>query len=64
MNRCLKSQNFGAVMSNEIHTFSDASGKGYRAVLYLRSVNEEDEVHCAFLLGKCRVAALKRMTIP
>lgn len=64
VDRCLKPPNFGAVISHEIHTFSDASEKGYGAASYLRSKGGNGEIHCAFLLGKSRLAPLKRMTIP
>ena len=62
MERCLK-PNFGAVVSRQIHSFSDASSTGYGQVSYLRMENERCDVHCAFLIGKVRVAPVKTMTI-
>ncbi len=47
----------------EIHNFADASQEAYGAVSYLRVIGE-DEVHCAFLMGKSRLAPLKSVTIP
>ena len=62
--RCLKPANFGAVISRQIHDFSDASSKGYGQVSYLRIENEKGDIHCAFLMGKASVAPVKTMIIP
>ena len=62
--RCIKPVDFGDVMTAQIHHFSDASESGYGTVSYLRLTNAQGGVHCAFLLGKSRVAPLKQMTIP
>lgn len=64
MERCLKPGNFGTVISRQIHNFSDASSTGYGQVSYLRIENERGEIHCAFLMGKARVAPVKATTIP
>ena len=64
MERCLKPNNFGVVVSRQIHSFSDASSTGYGQVSCLRMENERGDVHCAFLKGKARVAPVKTMTIP
>ena len=64
MERCLKPANFGTVVSRQIHNFSDASSTGYGQVTYLRIENEKGDIHCAFLMGKARVAPVKTMTIP
>ena len=64
MERCLKPNNFGVVVSRQIHSFSDASSTGYGQVSYLRMENERGDVHCAFFIGKARVAPVKTMTIP
>ena len=64
MERCLKPKNFGTVVSRQIHIFSDASSTGYGQVTYLRMENERGDIHCAFLMGKARVAPVKTMTIP
>ena len=64
MERCLKPANFGTVVSRQIHNFSDASSTGYGQVSYLRIENENGDIHCAFLMGKARVAPVKTMTIP
>ena len=62
--RCLKPSDFGTVISHQLHIFSDASYTGYGAVAYLRSCNENEEVHCSFLMGKARLAPIKAMTVP
>lgn len=62
--RCFKPNNFGESVHNQIHHFSDASELGYGTVSYLRMTNAEGKVYVAFLIGKARVAPLKRQTIP
>lgn len=64
VNRCLKPTGFGDVATAQLHHFADASESGYGTVSYLRLTNHEGRVHCAFMLGKLRVAPLKQMTIP
>ena len=48
----------------ELHHFSDASTTGYGQSSCLRMVNENDEVHCAFVIGKAKVSPLRPITIP
>ena len=66
MDRCVIPDGFGSVVSRQIHHFSDtiASAIGYGQVTYLRSVDDKDNIHCAFLMWKSRLAPLKAMTIP
>ena len=64
MDRCIIPDGFGSVVSRQIHHFSDASATGYGQVTYLRSVDDKGNIHCAFLMGKSRMAPLKAMTIP
>ena len=47
-----------------MHYFSDASVEGYGQCSYLRLINEHDQVHCSFVVGKARVTPLKHKTIP
>ena len=63
MERCLKPENFGTVISRQIHNFPDASSTGYGQVSYFRIENERD-IHCALLMGKARVAPVKATAIP
>lgn len=62
--RCVKPSDSGPVKAVEMHYFSDASVEGYGQCSYLRLINEHDQVHCSFVVGKTRVAPLKHKTIP
>lgn len=62
--RCFKPVGFGESVFNQLHHFADASEEGYGTVSYLLQKNNSNEVHCAFVLGKARVAPLKPMTVP
>lgn len=64
VDRCFQRKDFGDVVSRQLHTFSDASPRGYRAVTYLRIVNSSGDVHCSFLIGKSRQTPKKSVTIP
>ena len=55
---------FGKVKQIWLHHFSDASQEGYWQVSYLRMVNNKDEMHCCFLMGKARVTPTKFVSIP
>ena len=61
--RCYKPPDFGKVKST-LHHFSEASLKGYGTVRYLRSENEDGDVHCAIVIAKARVAPVKLVTVP
>ena len=62
--RCLKPLNFGKVKSIQLHHFSDASTVGYSQCSYARFINENGDVHCSFIIGKCRVTPKKQVSIP
>ncbi|XP_072022453.1 uncharacterized protein [Amphiura filiformis] len=62
--RCSVPVEFGKPTSVQLHHFSDASEIGYGNVSYLRFTNQRDDVHCALVLSKSRVAPLKQVTIP
>ena len=62
--RCYTPKGFGTPKSIQLHHFADASSQGYGMCSYLRFVNERNEVHCALVAAKSRVAPLKAMTIP
>ena len=47
-----------------MHTFADASQRGYGAITYLRFEDIEGNIHCTFVMAKSRVAPLKETTIP
>ena len=64
ISRCFKPQDFGEVKRVELHHFSDASQSGYGQCSYVRLVNQQDQPHVSFVMGKARVAPLKAITIP
>ena len=54
-----------AIKETALHTFSDASEYALSAVSYLRiDYVDETTVQVKFIMGKARVAPIKRMTIP
>lgn len=50
--------------SIELHSFSDSSQAGYRAYIYMRTLNENGEVTVRLLCSKSKVAPIKPTTIP
>ena len=62
--RCVKPNDFDPVKAVEMHYFSDASVEGYGQCSYLRLINERDQGHCSFVVGKIQVTPLKHKTIP
>ena len=63
LNRCYKPENYGKVIDVQLHHFTDASQEGYGTVSYIRFINENQQIHCAFVAAKSRVAPLKTHTI-
>ena len=47
----------------ELHAFSDASERGFGAVIYLRA-KIESEYHVSFVTARSRVAPLKKVSLP
>lgn len=64
VSRCIKSADFGETVVAQLHHFTDASEDAYGTASYLLLRNQQDQVHCALMIGKARVAPLKRPTIP
>ena len=48
----------------ELHVFADASEDTMCAVVYLRSKPKEYSANLAFVIGKCRVAPMRHLSIP
>lgn len=61
--RCFIPENMGKIQKIELHHFSDASSEGYGQCSYIRTVADE-QVHCALVMGKARVAPTKVISIP
>ena len=64
MDRCLKPAGYGPPVKVQMHHFTDASEVGYGTVSYMRYVDGQGKVHCAFIMAKSRVAPLKQISIP
>ena len=61
--RCLEPKGFQAACA-ELHHFADALGWAFRAVSYLRLVDNNGNPYCSFLMSMSRLAPLKSTTIP
>ena len=59
ISRCIKPCMFAKIVETSLHHFSDASEKGYGQCSYIRLVNDEEKIHCSFLVGKSRVTPKK-----
>ena len=64
VDRKLKPDFLGRIVTTELHHFEDASETGYGACSYLRLVDEHQQSHINLLIGKARVVPLKVLTIP
>jgi len=64
LERCVKPQDFGCTKNITLHLFADASDSGYGVAAYIRMVNENDQIHCALIYARSRVAPLKYVSIP
>ena len=62
--RCYKSNTFGNVVKAQLHHFSDASERSFGYVSYLHLVNDNNQSHCALLMGKTKLTPLKPLTTP
>ncbi|XP_043190423.1 uncharacterized protein LOC122364269 [Amphibalanus amphitrite] len=62
MQRCVNPSDPGT-LRRQLHVFCDASESAFGAVAYWRTTSSDGLHHCRFLIGKCRVAPLKRLSI-
>ena len=62
--RSFKPKGVGEIKEVELHLFSDSSRQGYAAVAYLRLKDVTNQVHCAFVMGKARLAPIREISIP
>ena len=57
--------NFSKTTSSQLHIFVDASMAAMAAVAYLRTTNSQaTSPHVCFLMGKCKVTPIKRISVP
>lgn len=61
--RCFIPDHLSTIRKIELHHFSDASNNGYGQCSYIRIVADE-QVHCALVMGKARVAPTRVVSIP
>ena len=54
--RCYHASDFGNVIQNKIHAFSDASEKAVGAVVYLKQANVREEVNMSLVFAKGKLA--------
>ena len=65
LNRSLNKSCHSPESENEIHVFVDASTVAVAAVAYLKTVpNLGTDVETCYLIGKCKVAPIKQISIP
>ena len=62
--RCFRNPFHASITNIQLHYFSDACNHGYAAVSYLRLVDDQGNVHCAFVIGKTRNTPLKQWSVP
>ena len=53
-----------AIVSTQLHGFSDASEDAYGGVVYLRVEDSTNKVHTALVISKTKVSPIKRLPIP
>ena len=61
---CFTPKNLKALKSIEIHNFANASSYAYAACSYLRLVDTDGNIFCAFVIAKSRLAPIKTVMIP
>ena len=64
INRSFTTVSSNHIVSKALYAFADASSYGYGAVVYMRLVDDQGNVHVSFLIGKSRLAPIKATTIP
>ena len=62
--RCYHLKDFGNITRAEIYTFSDASKDAIGACVYLRLLNDKEEISNTLLFGQSKVAPVQTTSIP
>ncbi|XP_071795617.1 uncharacterized protein [Asterias amurensis] len=62
--QAVRPSDFVDVATCQLHAFSDASDEGYGIAIYTRHEDSSGRVFCNLLMGKSRVAPLKKVTTP
>lgn len=62
--RCYSALAWGDFDKVELHSFGDASERGYGAVVYLRVQHLDGKYTASLVVSKSRVAPLKKVTLP
>ncbi|XP_033213911.1 uncharacterized protein LOC117170978 [Belonocnema kinseyi] len=60
-NRCVLARD---TINVQMHGFCDASEKGYRACIYLRSTDKQGQHHSSLVCSKSRVSPVQTITLP
>jgi hypothetical protein len=56
--------NICTLVECQLHHFSDASKIGYTTVSFLRMIDDAEQIHCVFIMGKCRNAPVQEWSVP
>ena len=62
--RCYHPREFGTVTRAELHAFSDASQDAIGVAVYLRQLNEANEISTSLVYGQAKFAAVTPTSIP
>lgn len=62
--RCYHPREFGTVTRAELHAFSDASQDAVGVAVYLRQLNEANEISTSLVYGQAKVAPVTPTSIP
>lgn len=50
--------------TRELHIFCDSSERAYSSVAYMRTVDDQQKIHVAFVLARSHVAPKKQLSMP
>ncbi|XP_033118371.1 uncharacterized protein LOC117117984 [Anneissia japonica] len=62
--RCLRKDEFGDVVTQDLHHFADASEVGYGVASYLHMKNQHGDTQSTLVFARSRLCPIKRVTIP